>query len=221
MNKPRVLRLAGLALALSLAILGAGTVNRPLRPHGPFGFDALAPLGALALALGMLALRAVNRIRAGFALAALLIAAAAGWNFYFYPPIPDGAYFLVRYGHSAAVELWPAGAAWHVIATAALACSLALAIEVGLPGGVRRIAGEIGLLALLTIVGALLFDLLTQALIAAGGRSGLVWWLPAGMMAVAVGAGFAPKSTATRLVAAFAVVIALLAAATVALYRFA
>ena len=216
----RALRLAGLALALSLAALGAWAVNQPSRPHGPMGFEPLSPLGTLALTAGMLALRALARGPATYAVAALLMAAAAGGDFFFYPPIPDGAYFLVRYGHSAAAELWPASAAWHVIAFAGVAWSLALVTEGGAPAKVWRGASEAGLLVLLVVVGAVALDRFTETLpqVANVWPHAVVWLT--GMAAAAVAAWLARRNAFARLAAVFLSLLTLLAAATLALYQF-
>lgn len=216
----RALRLAGLALALSLAALGAWAVNQPSRPHGPIGFDPLSPLGALALAVGMLALRALARGPAVYAVAALLMAAAAGGNFFFYPPIPDGAYFLVRYGHSAAAELWPASAAWHVIAFAGVAWSLARIIEGGPPANVWRGAREASLLVLLVLVGAVALDRFTETLpqVASSWPLAILWL--AGMAVAATAAWLARRNPLAPLAAVFLSLLTLLAAATLALYQY-
>lgn len=216
----RALRLAGLAMALALAAVGAWAVNQPSRPYGPMGFDALCPLGAVMLAAGMLALRALARGPTVYAVAALLMLAATGGNFFFYPPIPDGAYFLVRYGHEARGELWPASAAWHVLGLSGVAWSLALALEGGPTAKGWRIGAEAALLALLIAAGALALELFTQMLPGVAGpwpRAG--WWL-GGMATVTGAAWIARRNPFARLAAVFFFLLTLLAAATLALYRF-
>jgi hypothetical protein len=69
------LRFTGLALALSRP-------SAPGQSHGPLGFDPLSPVGAVALVLGMLTLRAAARSSAPYALAALPMLAAAGRNLF-------------------------------------------------------------------------------------------------------------------------------------------
>jgi uncharacterized membrane protein len=196
----RALRLAGLVLALAAASFGAWAVNQPVRPNGPFGFSVASPVGALALAFGMALLRALGRSAAVYGLAALLIALLAGYNFYSYPPIPDGAYFLVRYGHTAAGELWPAAAAWHVVGFAGVA--------------------EVGLLVLLMAGSAAVFELFTQMLpgVAAPWRWGAGWLT--GLIAVTAGLGSLGRRNAfARLAAAFGALLTLLTAGTLVLYQ--
>jgi hypothetical protein len=215
----RALRLAGLVLALALASFGAWAVNQPVRPHGPMGFSLASPVRALALVFGMGLLRAFGRNSAVYALAALLMALCAGYNFYFYPPIPDGAYFLVRYGHTDAGELWPAAAVWHVIGFAGVAWSLALVFG-GPPVAGRRGLAEAALLVLLIAAGSILLELFTQTL--PGATVPWRWAAPwlAGLIAVAAGFGWLGRRRAlTRLAAAFCALLTLLTVAMLALYQ--
>ena len=188
MDWRRAHSLLGFAVALALMTLGAAAANRPLRLHGPMGLDATAPLGVLALVLGMLMLRGLASGPAVFRLAALLVLAAAGYNFYGYPPIPDGAYFLVRYGHAAGGELWPASAAWHVIAFAGLAWSLALGIAGDAPAGRGPLAAEAGLTLLLTAIGAAVFEMFSAALPRVGGPWPQAGWYLGVTIAIAIAA---------------------------------
>jgi hypothetical protein len=215
----RALRWTGLVLALAIASFGAWAVNQPLRPHGPFGFSVASPIGALALAIGLTLLRALGRTAAVYGLAALLIALFAGYNFYSYPPIPDGAYFLARYGRTEAGELWPASAAWHVIGFAGVAWSLSLMFDPAPLKGWRGVA-EVALLVLLMAGSAALFELFTQMLpgVAAPWRWGAGWLT--GLIAVTAGLrSLGRRNAFARLAAAFCALLTLLTAGTLVLYQ--
>ena len=214
----RALRLAGLMLALAVASFGAWAVNQPSRPHGPFGFSVASPVGALALAFGLALLRALGRLPAVYGLAALLIALFAGTNFYTYPPIPDGAYFLVRYGHTEASELWPASATWHVIGFSGVAWAASLALTPSLIKAGRGFA-EAGLLVLLVAGGSVFLELFTQTLPSV--RAPLWWAAPwlAGLIAVTAGLVWLARASAfARLAAAFCLLLTALSGGTLLLY---
>src|ERR1700722_20190329 len=91
-------------LALAFLAVGTAWVNAPLRMAGPFNFDLSLPLGVFALIAGMALFEEVPRlaVKPVCLRAALVVAAIAGRNFYRYPPIDDGAWFLLRYGREAA-----------------------------------------------------------------------------------------------------------------------
>ena len=100
-------RLLGFGLA-ALALIGAGAAltTAPQRIAGPMNLDFGVPLGAAALLFGIggfeQMVAAGQRVpRVLYAAAALLAGGVAGWNFYHYPPISDGAYFMLRYGQPA------------------------------------------------------------------------------------------------------------------------
>lgn len=211
------LRWAGITLALAAASFGGWTVNQPTRPNGPFGFGLASPVGLLALVLGMVLLRALARRPAIYGLAALLIALFAGYNFFSYPPIPDGAYFLVRYGHSNAGELWPASATWHVFAFAGVAWTLSLALDPLLKGGHSFV--EVGLLVLLIAVGSVLLELFTQTLPTV--RAPASWAAPwlAGLFVASAGLVWLGRKNAfARLAAAFCALLSALTGGTLLLY---
>jgi hypothetical protein len=58
----------------------------------------------------------------GFLAAAVILAVPAASNFYAFPPIMDGAYFMGRYGRDS--ELWPADAVSHAIAASGFIAAL-------------------------------------------------------------------------------------------------
>ena len=57
-------------------------------------------------------------------LGAAAVLLVAGRNLYFYPPIDDGAYFVLRYGREAAEDWAPASPLAHVLAFAAAGAAL-------------------------------------------------------------------------------------------------
>jgi len=212
------LRWAGITLALAAASFGGWTINQPTRPNGPFGFGVASPVGLLALVFGVVLLRAVARRPAIYGLAALLIAIFAGYNFFSYPPIPDGAYFLLRYGHGDAGELWPASATWHVIGFAGVAWTLTLALNPSLLKDGHGLV-EAGLLVLLIAAGSVLLEWFTQTLPTVGTpRSWAAPWL-AGLIVVSAGlVWLGRKSTFARLAAVFCALLSALTGGTLLLY---
>jgi len=177
-----------------------------------------SPVGLLALILGVVLLRAFARRPVIYGLAALLIAVFAGYNFFSYPPIPDGAYFLVRYGHGDAGELWPASATWHVIGFAGIAWMLSLALN---PSPLKDGHGfvEAGLLVLLIAAGSVLLELFTQMLptVRAPGSWSAPWI--AGLVVTSAGLGWlGRKSTLARFAAVVCALLSALTGATLLLY---
>lgn len=107
-------------LTLVLLAAGAAWVNAPLRMAGPFNFDLSFPLGVLGLIAGAGLIEVLPRpaVKPVCLVAALVVAAVAGCNFYRHPPIDDGAWFLLRYGRAAADDpnrLAPAEPFAHMI----------------------------------------------------------------------------------------------------------
>jgi hypothetical protein len=89
-------------LALGLLAAGANMVGQPLGIGGPMHFDFHVPIGVAYLAGGVVLLDGLQTAPGWvYLLAALAILISAGRNFYNYPPIADGAYFLLRYGRDA------------------------------------------------------------------------------------------------------------------------
>ena len=111
---------------LVFAAVGAAVENAPVRTAGPMNIDFRSPLGAVCLLCGLALIEAAPRPwkRRLFLLAALLVAVVAGRNLYFYPPVDDGAYFMLRYGRDAAGDWAPAGLATHMLAFAAVGWAL-------------------------------------------------------------------------------------------------
>jgi hypothetical protein len=112
--------------ALALLVIGAALINAPVRTAGPMNIDLQLPTGALCVAAGLALLEAAptswkHRL---FFVAALVIAVVAGRNLYFYPPIDDGAYFMLRYGREFASDWAPAAPLAHLLAFAAAVWAL-------------------------------------------------------------------------------------------------
>ena len=87
---------------LGVVALASHECSSLVRTAGPMNLPSPVPLTLLLLGWGlvMVAMRLMpaQRGRLGVA-AAVAVLLPTLWNFYFWPPINDGAYFLVRYGH--------------------------------------------------------------------------------------------------------------------------
>ena len=95
-------------VALGFLAAGAGMVGEPLSTGGPMHFDFNLPIGIFYLTCGVVLLEWLPTASGWvYVLAALVILSAAGRNFYRYPPIDDGAYFLLRYGRNALDDWTP------------------------------------------------------------------------------------------------------------------
>ena len=86
-----------------------------VRTAGPMNFPSPFPVTLLLLGWGLVkvAMRCLPEHRGRLGVAAAVAVLLPGlWNFYFWPPIDDGAYFLLRYGDQNPAEMgcMPAGA---------------------------------------------------------------------------------------------------------------
>ncbi len=204
-------------LALVSLARGAAWVNAPLRMAGPFNFDLSLPLGVFALIAGMALLEAVPlpAMKPVCLLAALVVAAIAGRNFWRYPPIDDGAWFLLRYGREAADSpdrLAPAEPFAHMIPFAVAGWAAARAF--GMRGRLSALAVFVGCAAASCAV----FAFFMRGL-AAGAAPARLAAMLAGLGLVAAGcAGWASRLDAARIGLAVAAATILLSLAGWALY---
>jgi hypothetical protein len=105
---------------------GAAVIGAPVRTAGPMNIDLSMPIGTACLVGGLLLIEAApaNWRRRASLLGAAVVLLLAGRNLYFYPPVDDGAYFMLRYGREAAEDWVPASALAHALACAAAGCAL-------------------------------------------------------------------------------------------------
>ena len=127
--------LGGIAAVVALALLGVGAeaMGAPVRTAGPMNIDTGMFLGTICLVSGAVLLEGVPKFwrRRVCLLGALVIALIAGRNLYLYPPIDDGAYFLLRSGREGAEGWAPADVSAHAIAFAAAGWGLVRAATAG------------------------------------------------------------------------------------------
>jgi hypothetical protein len=111
-----------------LALLGFGSaiIGAPVRTAGPMNIDLSMPIGVGSLVSGLLLLEAApaNWRRRSCLIGAAVVVLLAGRNLYCYPPIDDGAYFMLRYGREAAEGWAPAGPIAHALGFAAAGWAL-------------------------------------------------------------------------------------------------
>ena len=99
---------------LGVVALASHSCSSLVRTAGPLNFPNPLPLTLLMLGCGLVRVAMFclpeHRGRLGVA-AAVAVLLPGLWNFYFWPPIDDGAYFLLRYGDKNPAEMgcMPAG----------------------------------------------------------------------------------------------------------------
>jgi hypothetical protein len=114
---PALRRLACL-LALASLGFGAAVISTPVRTAGPMNIDLSMPIGVVSLVGGLLLFEAVpaDWRRRACLLGAAVVLLLAGRNLYLYPPVDDGAYFMLRYGREFASDWAPATLLAHLLA---------------------------------------------------------------------------------------------------------
>ena len=158
----RVGRLAVYLVALGFLAAGAGMVGEPLSTGGPMHFDFNLPIGIVYLTCGVALLEWLPAASGWvYVLAALVILSAAGRNFYRYPPIDDGAYFLLRYGRNALDDWTPAQPFAPMLAFAVAGWAVARSL-----GGIGSRLVRLGVLALGAVICCAVYELFMHGLIA-------------------------------------------------------
>jgi hypothetical protein len=163
------------AVAAGVAIgYGADMITAPVRVGGPMGIDFDPLIGAIAIVLGVLgieglALGARQEPRVAYLVAALGVAIFAGQNFYRFPPIDDGAYFLLRYGRDGG-EWVRAEPSAYMLSFAALGWSLERA------SAGQRTSGfvlRVVVLGVFTVAACAVFTLFMRLLVGGSGIAAL------------------------------------------------
>jgi len=214
-------------ITMALLLFGGLSLNAPLQLGGPLA-NGIAPafLGSLALVLGIrlcqrLATARPTLTRWLFAGAFTAMLIAGGWNFFWYPPIQDGAYLIARYGGNEVP--WPAGVLPTVLLVSGLVILLQGALS-GHPGTVPEPAGkadttaEIGVFTGLAIVLLAAYAASIKVLV----ETGTGWWMLIALggagLVFAIGIGLNRRYPVTIWLCYFAGAFAALVLSTTALF---
>jgi len=202
-------------LALGLLAAGANMVGQPLGIGGPMHFDFNVPIGVAYLAGGVVLLDGVQAAPGWvFVLAALTILISAGRNFYNYPPIADGAYFLVRYGRGALDDWAPPEPFAPMLAFAVAGWAATRSFGAVGPRLIRLGAVGVGVVA-----SCAAYELFMRGLIA-GAKPVPLGAMLCGLAVFAAGCGgWAGRYDAARIGLELAVTTVLVSLASWALYR--
>ncbi len=212
-------RLGGAILwcvALALLAVGAGMVGETLPTGGPMHIDLNLPIGVVCLAGGVVLLEAAPAPGWVYVLAALLVLMQAGRNFYRYPPIGDGAYFLLRYGRQALDNWAPPEPFGPMLAFAVAGWAAARAF-----GATGRRLVRLGAFVAGAIASCAVYGMFMRGLVGAATAPHL--WLMLGGAALVAGGcgGLARRSDAARVGLGIAVMTILVSLASWGLYAFA
>ena len=203
-------------VALGLLVAGAGMVGEPLSTGGPMHFDFNLPIGVACLAAGVILLEVVSAPGWVYVLAALLVLMQAGRNFYSYPPIGDGAYFLLRYGRQALDNWAPPEPFGPMFAFAVSGWAAARAFGATGPRLFRLGAFVAGAIASCAVYGMFMRGLVGAA------TAPHLWLMLGGMPLFAGGCGgWARHSDAARIGLSIAVMTILVSLPSWGLYSFA
>jgi hypothetical protein len=212
----RVGRAAVSLVALGLLAAGAGMVGEPLSTGGPMHFDFNLPIGIFYLTCGVVLLEWMPTTPGWvYVLAALVVLSAAGRNFYRYPPIDDGAYFLLRYGRDALDNWLPPEPFAPMLAFDVAGWAAARAFGAT---GTRLV--RLGVFVLGALASCAIYEMFMRGLI--GGTGSRQLWLMLGGLALFAGGccGWAGRSDAARVGLGLAAMTALVSLASWGLYAF-
>src|SRR5580704_16763694 len=187
----------------------------PLSIGGPMRFDFNLPIGLVCLAGGSTFLEIVTAPRWVYVFAALLVLFTAAPNFYEYPPIDDGAYFLLRYGRNALDNWAPPEPFAPMFAFDVAGWAAARAFSVAGSCLIR-----LGVFVLGAAASCAIYEVFMRNLIGGAGSRQL-WLVLAGLVLLAGGcAGWAGRSDAARIGLGLAAMTALVSLTSWALYTF-
>src|ERR1700722_12356096 len=189
--------------------------GEPLSTGGPMHFDFNLPIGVACLAAGVVLLEVVLAPGCVYVLAALLALVRAGGNFYEYPRIDDGAYFLLRYGRDALDNWAPPEPFAPMLAFDVAGWAAARAFGAT---GTRLV--RLGVFVLGALASCAIYEMFMRGLI--GGTGSRQFWLMLGGLALFAGGccGWAGRSDAARVGLGLAAMTALVSLASWGLYAF-
>jgi hypothetical protein len=201
-------------VAVAMLAAGAGMVGEPLPTGGPMHFDFNLPFGVVCLAGGVILLDIVSPPGWVFVLSAVAVLVSAGRNFYEYPPIGDGAYFLLRYGREALDDWAPAQPFAPMLAFDVVGWAVARAF-----GAMGKRLVELGLFVLGAAASCTVYEMFMRGLIGSASSRHLALTL-AGLGLFAAGCGgWASRSGVARLGLGLAAATLLVSLASWGLYE--
>jgi hypothetical protein len=202
-------------VALTLLAAGAGMVGEPLSTGGPMHFDFNLPIGVVCLASGVTLLEGISAPGWVYCGAALLVLVRAGRNFYAYPPIDDGAYFLLRYGRDALDDWAPADPFAPMLAFSVAGWAVVRAFGAA---GTRLIG--LGVFILGATASCAVYEVFMRSLIG-GTDTRVLWLMLGGLVSFAAGFGvWAGRYQPARAGVGLAATTALVSLASWGLYTF-